>query len=65
MASLYLPILVTIFFSDYTQSQYIFIHDALNELIKFGNTSVQAAQLPSLVLGFDQDKTLLNDQFKV
>ena len=45
--------------------QYIFIHDALDELIKFGETSIESSQLPSLVVSFGKNKTKLNKQFQV
>ena len=47
------------------QAQYIFIHDALDELIKFGETFIELPRLPSMVMSFEEDKTVLNKQFMV
>ena len=49
----------------YVQDQYIFIHDALDKVIKFGDTSIEASQLQTLVLEFAKDKSDLIKQFQV
>ena len=41
------------------------IHDALDELIKFGETFIEMPRLPFMVMSFEEDKTVLNKQFMV
>ena len=47
------------------QAQYMFIHDALDEVIRFGSTTIAFSQLASVVTGFERDKLELVRQFQV
>ena len=51
--------------SFFSQGQYIFIHDALDDFMKFGDTTIESSKIPSFVLKAADDKSQLVKQFQV
>ena len=49
----------------FSQGQYIFIHDALDDFMKFGDTTIESSKIPSFVLKAVDDKRQLVKQFQV